>query len=58
MVNNGNNANQSLYNNKIINTIYYKHMLPINNLVPILNNYKSNSLINIHYQPVKTAEKS
>ena len=58
MVNNGNNTNQSLYSNKIINTIYYKHMLPINNHVPILNNYKSNSLINIHYQPVKTAEKS
>ena len=58
MINNGNNVNQFLYSNEIINTIYYRPMLPIINHVPIFNNYKSNSLINIHYQPVKTAEKS
>ena len=56
--NNDNNDNQFLYSNKIINTIYYKPMLPENNHVSLFNNYKSNSLINIHYQPVKTAEKS
>ena len=61
MINNGinvNNSNQFLYSNKILNIIYYKPMFPINHYVPILNNYKLNSLFNIHYQPVKTTEKS
>ena len=58
IINNGNNTNQFLYSNKIINTIYYKPMIPINNHVTILNNNQSNSLINIHYQPIKSAEKS
>ena len=66
-INNLNNVNEPansigkngkiLMNNRLINTIYYKPILPINQF-PLYNNYKFNSLISVNYQPSKTAEKS
>ena len=55
--NNGNIGNQIANNNKIINSIYYKPILPMNQ-IPMLCNYKFNTLINVNYQPSRTAEKS
>ena len=52
---NGNTSNQFLHNN--ITNIYYKPILPIN-YIPLINNYKMNALINMNYQPAKTAENS
>ena len=52
-----NNQYLNFNNNYVNNNIYYKPILPINQ-VPIFKSYKSNSIIHMNYQPVKTAENS
>ena len=56
-INKGNNGNNISINKRAINTIYYKPILPISQF-PLYNNYKFNAIINVNYQPSKTAEKS
>ena len=52
-----NNHYQHLNNNRIINHIYYKPILPMNQ-IPLFYNFKFNTLTNVNYQPARTAERS
>ena len=52
-----NNDNQHINNNNINYNIYYKPILPINQ-VTMFKSFKSNSIFHMNYQPVKTAENS
>lgn len=51
-----NKGYQFLYNNNSLNNIYYKPLLPIN--YSPYNHIRTNSYMNMNYQPAKTAENS
>ena len=52
-----NNENQHINNNNINYNIYYKPIIPINQ-VSMFKTFKTNSIFHMNYQPVKTAENS